>query len=277
MGVFPILRRADGVRYAPLPLPVRPGFVLPRLLEPTADIAYGFVTPAAPGPPTLLNTPQRIVADPERAYFTAGEFIAALFETDTGPAGHGFAPPSSGFRWYSVSPAPGLRLLGLNTTDARNVLPGGLYSEGALSFAQLAWMRDELARAEVAGEWVIVASHHPSMNLTPLAGSEVLPAAFRDALDACPRVVLHVAGHTHQNHVSRRGHYLEIETCSTLDYPQEARVIELWEDAAGVVHASYQMVSGIEAMPSPDDPLGALRQEAGRLSENYKWINDSHL
>jgi len=273
LGVFPFFEAAAGHRTAPLPLEWRPGIVLPVLLDPTGAWAYGNVTPAEPGPPGWFEVAQPVVPDPARAYFSKPEFVQALFTTATEPAGHGFAGVDAGATWYSVSPVAGLRLIGLDTTDAVRKLPGHMYDNGALSRAQFAFLQAELAAAIRRGELVIVATHHPSDTLTTLAGTEVGADEFRAALQACPAVVLHLTGHMHRNRVVDRVTYVEIETCATLDPPQEARLVELWRDTTGgQIAVVYEMFSHIqdELPPLGDDPLRALRAQAQALARGDK-------
>lgn len=269
IGVFPILDLANGGRIAPLPLSGRPGVVIPRVLDPTGAFAYGFVTPANPGPPPLLDLPLPIVPSPERAFFDPRAFIRAAFETRTTPAGHGFTEPENGPAWYSVSPSPGLRLIGLDTSDVISPLPGLPYHQGSVSRAQVDFLRGELDGATERGERVIVASHHPSGSLEVLYGSVLGPEEFRALLNAYPAVVLHLAGHEHRNRVADRGGYVEIETCSTIDPPQEARIVELWQGPAdGAITVRYRVFSYLDDALPPvgDDPLRALREEARRLT-----------
>ena len=183
----------------------------------------------------------------------------------TQPLGHGFDDPERGSSWYSVSPVAGLRLIGLDTTDAATKLPGGFYHEGALSRAQLAFLHGELNSAVERDETVIVATHHPSLTLLPIAGSEVLAGEFRDLLSSYPNVVLHLVGHLHRNRVMDRGGYLEIGTCSTLDWPQEGRLIEIRrDDTDGSIVVAYEMFSHIDDTLPPlgEDPLRGLREAA---------------
>lgn len=259
IGVFPIFVDAAGHRTAPLPLDWRPGLVLPTQLDPLADRAYGNVTPAEPGPPCLLETPRPVVPNATRAYASKGEFLSTMAASAASP----------GSAWYSLTPAPGVRLVGLDTTDAATKWPGGFYMEGALSPAQIEFLKTELQEAVERGEWVIVATHHPSAALSPALGSAVTGPQFRAVLRACPNVVLHLAGHRHRNLVTDYGGYLEIETCSTLDAPQEGRVIELWGDnTTGGIAIAYNMFSHLDEdlPPLGDDPLRRLREDARALA-----------
>ncbi len=268
LGVFPIFTDQDGRRVAPLPLTWRPGLVLPTYLDPLADYAYGRVTPAQPGPPCLFELRGPIVANSERAYLSRKEFVAALGRTTSGPPGHGFGSPD-GPTWYAVSPVAGLRLIGLDTTSASTRWPGGLYVEGAINAEQLTFLRGELERAASVGDLVVVATHHPSEALSPALGSALTTWQWRDLLRSYPNVVLHLAGHRHRNLVVERGGYVEIETCSTLDPPQELRVIEVWRSKTdGSVQIAYEMLSQPdERWPElGPDPLSGLRAAARDLS-----------
>lgn len=260
IGVFPIFADADGRRFAPLPLDWRPGLLLPTRLDPLADRAYGNVTPAGPGPPCLFETPQPVVPNAGRAYVDKKAFLTAVATSASSPAS----------AWYSVAPRPGLRLVGLDTTEAATKWPGGFYMEGALSAAQVEFLRAELEAATDRGEWVIVATHHPSEALSPALGSAVTGPQFRALLRGHPHVVLHLAGHRHRNRVTDYGGYLEIETCSTLDAPQEGRVIEIWtDDLTDQIVIAYEMFSHLaDHVPAlGDDPLRPLRQDAHELAQ----------
>jgi len=142
------------------------------------------------------------------------------------------------------------------------------YDQGSISAGQLDWFRGELEAATACGELVIVATHHPSGDLTLAAGSEVFPDELRGLLRQYPNVVLHLCGHTHRNRVTDQGGYLEIETCSTLDWPQEGRLIEVWQDDAGDAVVTYEMFSHVdETWPALGaDPLHDLRQTALELA-----------
>ncbi len=272
IGVFPIHEGPDGHRTAALPLDCRPGLLLPVRFDPVAAMAYGNVTPAEPGPPPLLTQPRVVVPNAARAYFSKDEFIAAMFTTAGGPPGHGFAH-AGGTSWYSVSPAPGLRLIGLDTTDFAFVTPGLFYVEGAVSFRQAEFLRGALAAAEAADELVIVASHHSSASVPPGFGVDVDGAGLRALLSEYSNVVLHLAGHRHINRVVDRGGYLEIETCATLDAPQEGRLIEIWRDVTdGRILIGYEMFGHLddELPPLGDDPLRGLRTAAHALAQGGK-------
>jgi len=270
-GVFAIFQQPDGSRIAPLPLDERPGIVLPVVFDPLSPVAFGNVTPAQPGPPRLFESPRSVPVNPDRRFFDRSEFIDAMFATDTEPPGHGFAAAPTGSSWYSLSPLPGLRLIGLDTTDASHKIEGFPYHDGSISRSQAAFLQAELDRADANGELVIVASHHPSAFLQPIYGTALDGPAFRDLLNAHPCVVLHLAGHSHVHRVTDRGGYIEIETGSTIDAPQEARILEIWRDtspASADIVIAYETLSHVDESLPPlgDDPLFPLRQTALALA-----------
>ncbi len=289
VGVFPIVTNSLGRRVSPLPLEERMGVFFPRELNPVGFLAWAPITPAHPGPPpdfTLL--PTFVQRNPHRRYVTDRQFIEAHLASMTEPPGHGFDAAHPDRTWYSVSPAPGVRLLVLNSCTPLLEAPGLPFSEGAISSPQVRFLRHELESAELGGETVIVATHHPSESLQAIYGSAVTGDAWRSLLNEYRCVKLHVAGHWHQHAVFDRGGYVEMVTGSILDPPQEGRVIELWrrredvEDVAGpaaessAVELRYWTFSHLEDIAPPDDvatelfddPLLPMRRAAAELADS---------
>ena len=273
IGVFAIFEDAFGRRTAELPFARRPGVLLPTVLDPVGAWTHGKVTPANPGPPAFLELPAYVDPNPDRKFFNQREFIRAMFTTESGPPGHGFVDAETGPGWYSVSPVEGLRLIGLNTCEPAHRIPGFPYQDGSISAEQVAFLRDELAAADKRGELIIVASHHPSASLWAGYGTALVGSEFRALLNEYPHVVAHLAGHTHRNRVTSRGGYLEIETSSTIDLPQEGRIVEIWRrDADGLAVVNYEMFSHLdEQLPALGaDPLHAMRAAARAIAEGDK-------
>lgn len=268
IGTFPIIRDKWGTVTAPLPLPVRPGILLPRFLDPLSAIAHGPVTPGNPGPPRLFELPASVVPNPEREYFQPEQFLQTMRASMTEPKGHGFG--DSGNRpYYSVSPVAGLRILGMNTSDVPFTWPGMPYDLGCISGEQWDWLRYELDAASANGELVIVATHHPSRSLEVFYGSAASPEDFRSLLNRYPAVILHLAGHEHYNRVADRGNYVEIQTCSTIDWPQEARLVEIWRDPTdGAIFVSYGMFSHVDdRWPAlSEDVLRPMREQTRSIA-----------
>ncbi len=269
VGLFPIIEDVTGERTAPLTLPLRPGILLPSVFRSTGSYANGKVTPAFTGPPTIGQPAVFVEPRPQRAFYTRREYIQSMFTTLTDPPGHGFQHPDSAPAWYATVPVPGIRLIGLDTTDHPVMLPGRIYLEGGISELQHRFLIEQLERAADLGEQVIVASHHPSESLITSFGSTLTAEAFVALLNAYPQVILHLAGHRHRNRVIDHGGYLEIETCSTLDWPQEGRWIEVYRDPeTRETIIAYGMFSHVDDRwtAEAEDPLRDLRIDARRLA-----------
>jgi hypothetical protein len=155
----------------------------------------------------------------------------------------------------------------LPTDMVRN--PFGL-SDGTLDRAQFDWMSAELANAATAGQLVMIFSHHADLTfaefgmLAPLIPPQDVSAAALDAeLASWPNVIAWVAGHTHLHRVRAfkveegigsngdieapveckvanacRG-FWQIESASLIDFPQEQRLIEVFDngDGTGTIRA----------------------------------------
>lgn len=290
VGVFPIVTDLFGNRTSPLPVANRIGLFAPVVLRPTGSIAWGAITPANPGPPPEVVLPEQITPNPERRYATRREFVELHGASVSEPTGHGFDPRQPEKSWYSVSPRPGLRLIGLNSSDPFLEIPKQVFSEGAISLAQIAFLKGELAAAQTRGELVIVATHHPSDSLEIGNGSFASPGSFRAILRSFPCVALHLAGHWHTNVAIDRGGYVELVTGSIIDAPQEGRVVEIWnskEDdsttAPAAIELRYQSFSHLDAIDTPDeanaalfaDPLRAMREVAARLATGAAHNRDN--
>jgi hypothetical protein len=162
--------------------------------------------------------------------------MEAHFDTDTLPVGHGFTPANldSGEARYSVRPkadAP-VRLVVIDTVSPgpNFKLP---YHFGTMTREQFEnFVKPEVEAARAAGEFVLLASHHPSEDFDiSHPGDTVSPREWQAYLTNQPNIIAHVAGHTHRHRVTLiegRHPYLEIETASIIDYPQEGRILDLF-------------------------------------------------
>lgn len=136
-------------------------------------------------------------------------------------------------------------------------------SDGSIDAAQFAWIQAELAAAAARRQLVLVFSHHPDYTfaeygmLAPLVPIEVTAQQLNAELASWPNVVAWIAGHTHLHSVrpfkvmGGQGSngtmqvdvackvagactgFWQIETASLIDYPQEQRLIELFDNGDG--------------------------------------------
>ncbi len=228
-----------------------------------------------------------ITPDAGRRSVTRQEFVAAHFRPSARPAGHGFTERNrlAGTAYYSYDTAA-VRLVALDT----NCLAGG--AAGCLDDEQARWLQDTLAevhssyrgpdgaqvRTGNADRLVVIFSHHGTQSLVhPLAG-HVGPdgqpmlggAELLALLHRFPNVVLWLNGHTHLNAVRARpaprgtGGLWEVTTSSIVDWPCQARLVELTE-SAGELSIFCTMIDhdsplAAESLRSGSD-LAALHRE----------------
>jgi 3',5'-cyclic AMP phosphodiesterase CpdA len=194
------------------------------------------------GAPAMTITP-----DPERRELAAAEVLARLRAASGAPA-RGRSTLD-----YSFDVGEHLRVIVLDLVR-REGGSGGLVHPG-----QPQWLAHELARA--GRRWVLVSSHQP---LTSSAGG----AALLGVLDGHPRVLAAIWGHTHRNRIvprpSRGGGYWLISTASLIDYPQQARALQLVATAGGAVALRTWLLDHVGALGDVSRELAYLDAHGGR-------------
>lgn len=210
-----------------------------------------------------------IVPDAERQFTSRERFVEEHFNTTSLPAGHGFddANRATGTARYVAVPKPGtpVRLVVLDTAAPNP--PNGLPAQyGVMLREQFEdFLKPAVEAAEEAGEYVIVASHHPSEDFDiPYPASKVGSREFREFLAGRPNVIMHICGHTHAHHVALIGGqypYYEIVTGSIADYPQEGRILEVYFAAET---STFTIVS---RMVSHEEDPSTYSHEAYRRAE----------
>ncbi|HEY3450423.1 MAG TPA: metallophosphoesterase [Myxococcales bacterium] len=155
--------------------------------------------------------------------------------------------PDPGDAYYTAllrAPAnglPGLQVVVLRTSADL----GG--ADGEMSAAQLAWLNDTLDAASTRANLVVVAAHHPLMEVKRegsglgAVGQVVVSPPMqklRDLLVHYPNVIAYLCGHTHLPEVvelkddSGALQLVQIDSGALLTYPQEGAVVELLLDPA---------------------------------------------
>ncbi|MGB6164809.1 MAG: TIGR03767 family metallophosphoesterase [Pseudonocardiaceae bacterium] len=200
---------------------------------------------------------RQVTPDARRRLVDRNETVREHFTTRGRPLGHGFSADNeaNGTAYYGFDNGI-VRCLVLDTVNAY----GG--ANGSLDQTQFAWLEQELEAGhrqylDHAGNVVIgtgtdrifvVFSHHTvaSMDnfLAPPEHPRVLGDHVRDLLLRFPNVVAWVNGHTHINRITPHprppgstisGGFWEITTASHIDWPQQARLIELMDNADGTL------------------------------------------
>jgi metallophosphoesterase (TIGR03767 family) len=181
-----------------------------------------------------------VTADPRRRIVDRAEMVREHFTTTGTPIGHGFTADNrqAGTAYYGFDHGV-VRGLVLDTVNEH----GG--PDGSLDHAQFGWLRDELAAH--SDRIVLVFSHHTSATMgnwfTSLTDPRVLGGRVRELLLSYPNVVAWVNGHTHINSITQHarphspggGGFWEITTASHIDWPQQARLIELLDNGDGTL------------------------------------------
>jgi metallophosphoesterase (TIGR03767 family) len=180
-----------------------------------------------------------VTPDPARSMVSRSDHVREHFRSAGQPAGHGYSQRNvaDGTAYYGFDHGP-IRCVVLDTVN-----PHGGW-QGSVDARQLGWLQAELAAS--AARPVVLFSHHPLETLIndtrpPGADRRVLAAEMRDALLAHPCVVAWVNGHTHVHAVTAvtdgRSGFWQITTASHIDWPQQARLIELLATPQGLAIA----------------------------------------
>ena len=233
-----------------------------------------------------------VTPDLERRHCSLGEFVAA-HDGVGGGARHGFDERNRRERTaFYVHDTPAVRLIVLDTA-----CPAGS-ADLCMDEAQFLWLEERLmeahssfrahdgraVRTQAEDRVVVVVSHHGSQaptssrrhrhGSTPEADGRLLSTLLR-----FDNVVLWLNGHTHRHAIRPRpdprgqGEGLwEVTTGSLVDWPCQARMIELFDAGGGVVGIASTMIDH----DSPMDPgraessaeMAALHRQ---LAANVSW------
>lgn len=203
-----------------------------------------------------------VTPDAERRPCGIGEYISDHGE-ETAGRGHGFDERNRREHTaYHVHDTGTVRFIVLDTA-----CPGGS-ADLCMDESQLGWLKDRLAdvhssyrtadgrrvRTEAEDRLVVVVSHHGSDGpvstrshadgTIPRAGARLLSTLLR-----FDNVVLWLNGHTHGHAIHARpaaggeGHGLwEVTTGSLVDWPCQARLVELFDAGDGVLGIASTMI-----------------------------------
>ena len=232
-------------------------------LEPDDDTIVKLVEGLARCDPAALGALRdtrfrRVTPDRARRIVERAEFVAAHLRDGARPPGHGFTDPQRPFyRFDHRSPSGAVvTVLTLDTVD-----PHGGW-QGSLDLPQFEWLAAELADADVQQRYVVLASHHPLATLTNDTVADGAPRRVLggelEALLARHRcVVLWLNGHTHRSTVTPHGTWWEVTAPSLVDWPQQARVVELLAGPGGLTIATTMLDHAGPAawQPGSADPV----------------------
>jgi metallophosphoesterase (TIGR03767 family) len=202
---------------------------------------------------------RKVTADPNRRIVGLKEVVDEHFATTGRPNGHGYtaANRAQSTAYYTFDSGPMTGIV-LDTTNSNGA------SDGSLDPTQFAWLNQALianSRRYLADSGVFVAggkrdrllvifSHHTMATMTNVttgsespgkrvSGDEVVALLLK-----FPNVIMWVNGHTHVNAIQpvKRtlpttvpGGFWEVNTASHVDWPQQARLIEIADNRDGTL------------------------------------------
>jgi metallophosphoesterase (TIGR03767 family) len=227
---------------------------------------------------TLFGGPARLVTpDAARRPLSRLETITEYFTSVGAPYGHGYSAwnLNTGKAYYAFDQGP-VRGIVLDTVNPF----GG--SEGSIDTDQLAWLTAQLQAGssrylDESGNLVpgggadrlfVIFSHHTIGTMDNLAGvGRIGGAQVSELLLRFPNVVLWVNGHTHRNTVTAYpraggavvpGGFWEVNTAAHIDWPQQARVVELVDNRDGTLSVFGTLVDHAGPMSPGSSPTGPL-------------------
>jgi metallophosphoesterase (TIGR03767 family) len=202
---------------------------------------------------TFVRRPEAFMAGPDlpvtpdadRRPFTRREFDAAIGQDGTA---------------YYVHDTPAIRFVVLDTVCTA----GG--ADGCIDEDQVRWLERRLQEAR--DRPVVITSHHTldtMGNQRRAGGSRYIDAGeLIELVHAAGNVVLWLNGHIHANAIrprpDPRGNgrgFWEVTTSSLVDWPCQARLVELFEAGDGLLAIACTMVDH----DGPTDSAGAIEPE----------------
>jgi metallophosphoesterase (TIGR03767 family) len=238
-----------------------------------------------------LTGPVRTVTpDMDRRIIDRHTTVQEYFKTTGKPAGHGFTQKNldEGTAYYAFDQGM-VRGVVLDTVN-----PNG-EANGSLDVDQYAWLENELQShskrwldtdgavktSRRKDRLIVLFSHHTIATMdNPIRADDdprerVLGDAVLALLLRYPNVVLWVNGHTHVNSVTPHaraagsaipGGFWEVNTASHVDYPQQARIVEIADNHDGSLSVFGTIVDSDAPLAVPgslDSPLAlaALSRE----------------
>jgi metallophosphoesterase (TIGR03767 family) len=202
-----------------------------------------------------------VTPDADRRPFTRRQFIEAHFRNGARPDAHGFSARhrDDGIAYY-VHDTPAVRFVVLDTVCSA----GG--ADGCIDEDQVGWLDRRLREAR--DRPVVISSHHTLDtvgNKRRAGGSRYIDAGeVIERVHAAGNVVLWLNGHIHGNAIrprpDPRGNgrgFWELTTSSLVDWPCQARLIELFDAGDGLLAIACTMVDH----DGPAGPAGGVEPE----------------
>ena len=233
--------------------------------------------------PKITNGDAKVPADPDRKLLGLGvkdhnssSYIAQFFNTKTNPIGHGYKSKDAKNGFYTFDPGAGfIRIIVMDTFTGSTV-------EGTASgfMTKDQWNNDIIPAIEQAvkdNKLIIMVSHHPTYSMDK--SSEVTGEEIRTKFMSYPNLIMHLVGHGHFNKIDYWNNtdnsqgYWEIQTSSLIDFPQQARIVEIAYNGDGTGSIFTVMLDH----NSPNGCMSELSRELSIKERQFKYIDPSEL
>jgi metallophosphoesterase (TIGR03767 family) len=246
----------------------------------------------------------QVTADERRAPFSPRDFIAAHLEgsaTGPGPVGHGFddEAASTGNAYYRFPIAPGVTGIALDSTNRAG------FTHGSLGDEQFRWLESTLragsstyfdatgaaVHSRRPDSYFVLFSHHTTGTMDNSLPDPSRPGEARhlgpeivELVQRFPNVLAWVNGHTHSNSITpRRGPspergFWEINTASHIEFPQQARIIDVCSNGDGTLSLFTTLIESAAPYQASygDGSQAALASLYREFSLNDLYYNPSH-
>lgn len=223
------------------------------------------------GPPEVGSF---VVPDAERALLGR---TALLAQVQAHADGHGTNAARSERAVYAWDPPDSIvRVIVLDTAHEGGGAAGVLTKRDVE-----ANVKPLLDAALAEHKLVLLAAHHPTHALTRDGGTfgrpepdALLEAAWLDLLRPYPNVVASLVGHSHRHAVRllRAGAHAfwEITTAALIDYPNQFRLVELFDEDNGWLSLRATAVD----VATDDDPVGEQARRRAQIDFSAGWQAD---
>jgi hypothetical protein len=233
---------------------------------------------AEPGGPVVIGD---VVADERRRALSPAELVAMVAADGDGHGLHEVESSAGKANYTFDVPGTPLRFVVLDFAAQTGGSSGLLRRNELEDFVVPAL---EEARAE--DKWVIFASHHQIGALgdgTGFGGTQqpdaVLPAEYIPLLGSYPNVLFSVAAHSHVHDVhlfaadpaAETSHaFWELVTSAASDFPQQARIVEIWDQDNGWVMLRATTLD----YATDGDPVAAEGRRLAVTDFTSAWTKD---
>ena len=170
----------------------------------------------------LVSGNKQVPADADRYVLNVEELHDEFFISNGMPYGHGLAlAENNKYRYQFYSANGKIRHLVFDSNM-------GVGPQGAITDEDLLWIEERLMAAQVAGELVVLHSHHKAQDIWGRG------KRFKNLLLSYTNVIAHLVGHSHHNRIKEvlgQGNgYWEIATSAMVNWPQEIRAVSVYFD-----------------------------------------------